>query len=140
LNEVVDTSPTIGSNVEEILYHNVRLLMWDLGGQDQARSSWSTYYTDTQAVILVVDSTDREKLKITRNEFNTMLQHVDLKKSLFLVYANKQDVKGAMSAAEISDALQLNKIKDHEWHIQPSCALTSEGLNEGLDWLIQHLR
>jgi len=51
----------------------------------------------------------------------------DLKKAALLVYANKQDVRGAMTAAEISQQLGLTRIKDHTWHIQACCALTGEG-------------
>jgi GTPase SAR1 family protein len=35
LDEVVVTTPTIGSNVEEIMYKNIRFLMWDIGGQGE---------------------------------------------------------------------------------------------------------
>jgi len=51
----------------------------------------------------------------------------DLKKAALLVYANKQDVRGAMTAADISHELGLTRIKDHTWHIQACCALTGEG-------------
>ena len=39
LNEVVVTAPTIGSNVEEVQYKNVKFVMWDLGGQESSRAS-----------------------------------------------------------------------------------------------------
>lgn len=48
MNEVVHTSPTIGSNVEEVVWKNIHFLMWDIGGQESLRSSWSTYYTHAQ--------------------------------------------------------------------------------------------
>lgn len=48
MNEVVHTSPTIGSNVEEIVVNNTHFLMWDIGGQESLRSSWNTYYTNTE--------------------------------------------------------------------------------------------
>uniref|UniRef100_A0A8C5ZJQ1 Uncharacterized protein n=1 Tax=Marmota marmota marmota TaxID=9994 RepID=A0A8C5ZJQ1_MARMA len=48
MNEVVHTSPTIGSNVEEIVINNTRFLMWDIGGQESLRSSWNTYYTNVR--------------------------------------------------------------------------------------------
>eukprot|EP00158_Paraphelidium_tribonemae_P000452 Partr_v1_DN22402_c0_g1_i1_m32072 putative ADP-ribosylation factor-like len=48
MNEVVATTPTIGSNVEEIVYKNIHFLMWDIGGQQSLRSSWSTYYVNTR--------------------------------------------------------------------------------------------
>jgi ADP-ribosylation factor-like protein 5B len=52
----------------------------------------------------------------------------DLRKAAVLIYANKQDLKGAMTSAEISRQLNLTSIKDHGWHIQACCALTGEGL------------
>lgn len=58
LGKAVETTPTIGSNVEEISHKNVKLSAWDLGGQERIRSIWSTYYTRTDAVIFVIDSTD----------------------------------------------------------------------------------
>ena len=166
MNEVVHTSPTIGSNVEEIVVKNVHFFMWDIGGQESLRSSWQTYYSNTHwllevrkyffhvslkilfvscglfcylsphFVLLVIDSTDKHRLETSRTELNLMLQHDDLNKSNLLVLANKQDVKGCLSAAEISNSLQLDKIKDHNWHIQPCCALTGDGLNQGLKWML----
>jgi len=50
-----------------------------------------------------------------------------LKKAAVLIFANKQDLKGAMSSAEISQQLNLTSVKDHIWHIQACCALTGEG-------------
>lgn len=48
MNEVVTTSPTIGSNVEEVVWKNVHFIMWDLGGQQSLRAAWATYYTNTE--------------------------------------------------------------------------------------------
>ncbi|EDQ93065.1 uncharacterized protein MONBRDRAFT_5315 [Monosiga brevicollis MX1] len=139
LNDVVVTSPTIGSNVEEIQFKNLKFLMWDVGGQESLRSSWSTYYNAVEAVLLVIDSTDRERLTLIKEELYTMLAHDDLKSARLLVLANKQDLKGAMSAAEISKQFNLTSIKDHSWHIQACCALTGEGLYEGMEWLTDEM-
>jgi len=135
MNEVVHTSPTIGSNVEEVKWRNIHFIMWDIGGQESLRQAWSTYYSGTQFVILVVDSTDRERLAISREELYRMLGNEDLRKANVLVFANKQDVKGSLSAAEISQHLNLTSIKDHGWHVQACCALTGEGLYQGLEWI-----
>jgi len=48
MNEVVHTSPTIGSNVEEVRWKNIHFLMWDIGGQESLRSAWNTYYGGTE--------------------------------------------------------------------------------------------
>lgn len=140
MNEVVHTSPTIGSNVEEVVWRNIHFIMWDLGGQQSLRAAWSTYYTNTEFVIMVIDSTDRERLAVTREELYRMLSHEELSKASVLIYANKQDLKGSMTAAEISRQLDLTSIKQQQWHIQSCCALTGEGLYQGLEWIVSRLK
>jgi len=51
MDEVVHTSPTIGSNVEEIVCKKSHFVMWDIGGQESLRSSWSTYYANSDVSI-----------------------------------------------------------------------------------------
>ncbi|XP_046937125.1 putative ADP-ribosylation factor-like protein 5C isoform X2 [Lynx rufus] len=128
MNEVVHTSPTIGSNVEEIVLQKTHFLMWDIGGQEALRSTWNTYYSNTEFIILVIDSTDRDRLLTTREELYRMLAHEALRDASVLIFANKQDMKDSMTTVEISQFLTLSAIKDHPWHIQGCCALTGEGL------------
>ena len=47
LGQLVNTQPTIGSNVEELKVNNVKFQAWDLGGQDNMRSIWDAYYVNT---------------------------------------------------------------------------------------------
>uniref|UniRef100_A0A672KCE2 ADP-ribosylation factor-like 8 n=1 Tax=Sinocyclocheilus grahami TaxID=75366 RepID=A0A672KCE2_SINGR len=122
MNEVVHTSPTIGSNVEEIVVKKTHFLMWDIGGQESLRSSWNTYYSNTEVMHVY---TALEKINVC---FLFSFSQ-DLRKAAVLIFANKQDMKGCMSAAEISKYLTLSSIKDHPWHIQSCCALTGEGCN-----------
>ncbi|KAF8388142.1 hypothetical protein HHK36_026808 [Tetracentron sinense] len=139
LGEVVTTHPTVGSNVEELVYKNIRFEVWDLGGQERLRTSWATYYRGTHAVIAVIDSTDRARISIMKDELFRLLQHEDVEHSVVLIFANKQDLKDAMSPAEITDNLSLHSIKNHDWHIQACCALTGEGLYDGLGWIAQRV-
>lgn len=113
--------------------------VWDLGGQERLRTSWATYYRGTHAVIAVIDSTDRARISIMKDELFRLLGHEDLQNSVILVFANKQDLKDAMTPAEITDALSLHSIKNHDWHIQACCALTGEGLYDGLGWIAQRV-
>ncbi|XP_017274821.1 putative ADP-ribosylation factor-like protein 5C [Kryptolebias marmoratus] len=133
--EAVHTSPTIGSNVEEITVRNTHFMVWDIGGQESLRAGWYSYYCNTEIVILVVDSTDRERLTVSKEELHRMLAHEDLQNAAVLVLANKQDVKGSMTAAEISQCLTLDSVTTHSWHVQACCALTGEGLPASLDWM-----
>ena len=40
--------------------------VWDLGGQASLRPSWASYYRSTDAVIMVLDSTDRARVRIAK--------------------------------------------------------------------------
>ena len=62
LEEPVTTIPTIGFNVETVEYKNISFTVWDIGGQDKIRSLWRLYYQETQGLIFVVDSSDRERV------------------------------------------------------------------------------
>lgn len=45
---------------------------------------------NTQAIIYVVDSSDTERIGISREEFHNILSEDELSDALILVYANKQ--------------------------------------------------
>ena len=62
LGEVVTTIPTIGFNVETVEYKNISFTVWDVGGQDKIRPLWRHYYQNTQGLIFVVDSNDRDRV------------------------------------------------------------------------------
>ena len=53
-----------------------------------------------------------------------------------LVFANKQDLEMALEANEVMETLALNSITDRNWNIQACSAVTKDGLNEGMEWLI----
>lgn len=45
-----------------------------------------------------------------------------------------------MSPQEVTDALQLSSLKDKIWNVAPSCAMSGEGLLEGLAWLSNNVK
>ncbi len=63
-----------------------------------------------------------------------MLGEDELRDAVLLVFANKQDM-GVMSVPEITEKLGLHTLRGREWYIQGTCALTGDGLYDGLDWL-----
>ena len=132
-DEEVMTIPTIGFNVETLQYKNIKFQVWDLGGQTSIRPYWRCYYPNTDAIIFVVDSADRERLAVARQELQAMLDEEELKDAILLVLANKQDQKGALGAKEISEALGLPDVRNRQWSIQETCATKGKGLSEGFD-------
>ena len=139
LGQFVKTSPTIGSNVEELTYNNVKFQAWDLGGQESIRALWDVYYVNTDAVIYVIDSKDDENFEISKSEFYKVLANKNLKNSVILIFANKQDLPGVKNINKIVEDYELSKIKDHIWHIIPCSAVNGEGLVNGIKWLSDQL-
>merc|ERR1711968_320798 len=135
LGEVVTTIPTIGFNVEQVDYKNISFTVWDVGGQDKIRPLWRHYYQNTEGLIFVVDSNDKDRIDAAREELQKMLQEDELKDSVVLVFANKQDLPNAMSAPEVTEMLGLHNLRMRKWFIQAACATTGDGLYEGLEWL-----
>ena len=115
---------------------NKQFQVWDLGGQTSIRPYWRCYYPNTDAIIFVVDSADSERMAVARGELAAMLEEEDLRDAILLVFANKQDQKGALNAQQISDALGLPEVRNRQWSIQETSALKGKGLFEGFDWLV----
>ena len=139
LGQLVKTTPTIGSNVEELTYNNVKFQAWDLGGQESTRSVWDVYYMNTDAIVYVIDSIDDEYYEESKVQFHKMLNNPALKNATILIFANKQDLPGAKTVNKLIQDYEFDKIKSHNWHIQSCSALKGEGLVTGIKWLSEQL-
>ena len=81
-----------------------------------------------------MDSSDRERIGDSREELEGILEDSDMKDVPFVVLANKQDMKNAMSSLELIENLGLCRYNGrHEWHVQATCAVTGEGIDEAMD-------
>ncbi|CAF2061791.1 BnaC06g24690D [Brassica napus] len=139
LGEIVTTIPTIGFNVETVEYRNISFTVWDIGGQDKLRPLWKYYFQNTQGLIFVVDSNDRDRVVEARDELHRILNEDELRDAVLLVFANKQDLPNAMNAAEITDKLGLHSLRQRHWYIQSTSATSGQGLYEGLEWLSNNI-
>ncbi len=139
MNETVKTIPTIGFNVETLDYKGLNFTVWDVGGQDKIRVLWKHYYQNTDGLIFVVDSNDKDRIDDAAEELKKMLNEEELKDVILLVMANKQDLKDAFSPNEVTEKLGLNQIKGRKWLVQGTSATTGQGLKEGLDWMAGEL-
>merc|ERR1712093_505837 len=113
LGEGVTTIPTVGFNVETLEYKNLRFTVWDIGGQDKIRKLWRYYYEGNQGLIFVVDSSDRERIGLAREELEKTLADDTLRDVAVLVLANKQDLPNAMPVAKVCEELNLMKAAGH---------------------------
>ena len=61
-------------------YKNISFTVWDVGGQDKIRPLWRHYYTNTQGLIFVVDSNDRDRIGEAHDELHRMLAEDELRR------------------------------------------------------------
>nr|AAL73237.1 ADP-ribosylation factor-like protein [Coprinopsis cinerea] len=138
--DISGISPTLGFNIKTFVHRAYTLNIWDVGGQTTLRPYWRNYFEQTDALVWVVDSSDRMRMHDCKRELHSLLTEDRLAGASLLVFANKQDLPGSMDDSEISNvsllALDLPSIKSHHWTIWPCSAVTGQNLVSGLDWVV----
>ncbi|KAM9800656.1 ADP-ribosylation factor-related protein 1 isoform 1-T1 [Syngnathus typhle] len=130
---------TVGLNIGTIDVGKARLMFWDLGGQEELQSLWDKYYAESHGVIYVIDSTDEERLSESKEAFEKMISSDVLEGVPLLVLANKQDVLNCLSVPDIKTAFSdcAPKIGKRDCLVQPCTALSGDGVNEGIEWMVK---
>ena len=128
--------PATAFNVETVEHKNIKFQVWDLAGQKGIRPYWRSYYPDTKSIIFVIDSTDKEKLATAKEELLLILEEEELKGVPLLVFANKQDLPGALNQGEIIGEMGLANSKNRQWAVYACSAKSGAGLEEGMGWLV----
>ena len=126
--------------VQTVEYKHISFTVWDIGGQTKIRPLWQHYYENCDAIIYVVDSSDSLRLKEAREELEGVLGDDRVRNSSLLVFANKQDMPGALNPTEVTDKLGLAEQRSRDWFIQSTCAVTGQGIVDGLEWLATSLK
>ncbi|EPY33642.1 Arf/Sar family, other [Strigomonas culicis] len=113
-----------------------------MGGAKKFRSLWESHYSTVQGIVFVIDSSDVLRLCVVKDELEALLQHPDLnadagrKRVPVLVYANKNDLEGAKTPAELTELLDLPELMgDRPYNIFSSDARKGVALAEGMGWL-----
>lgn len=138
-DQYTSTTPTIGFNCEKIpVYkgHSKQCIftVWDVGGQDKTRPLWRSYTRKADGIIYVVDSCDKERLEEAKIELTKLLRNPENVGLPFVILANKQDLPGSLDSSEIGKLLSLHELPVSQlWHIQPTCGVTGEGLDEAVE-------
>merc|ERR1712217_530082 len=129
--------PTQGFNIKSLVQDGFKLNVWDIGGQKAIRPYWSNYFESSDALVYVIDSSDRRRLDESGQELRELLAEDKLGGIPLLIFANKQDLLQATPADEISEVLNLAGIADRTWTIQACSAKDGSGLQEGMEWIVQ---
>lgn len=138
--DITHIIPTQGFNIKSLVHEGFKLNVWDIGGQETIRPYWRNYFDHTDGLVFVVDSADRNRLAESGAELRRLLEDEKLATAPVLVFANKQDLLQALPADEISDTLNLHLIRGRPWCIMASSARTGEGLQEGMEWIVNTIQ
>jgi len=137
--DITHIMPTQGFNIKSLMHDGFKLNVWDIGGQKSIRPYWRNYFDQTDALIYVIDSADRRRLEETGVEIQQLLDEERLASVPVLIMANKQDLLSAATPAEITTELGLGDIRGRVWQILPCSAKTGEGLQEGMEWIVEQI-
>ena len=134
-----ELSPTLGFEIKTIELNGYHVNCWDVGGQSTIRAYWRNYFETTDGVVWVVDSADRNRIFDCKKELDSILQQERLAGASLLIFANKQDIQGALTVQEISQILELNSIDKRHWSIVPCSAQLRKGIEEGFTWIVNDI-
>ena len=162
-NEFVNQLPTFGFTNEQIKFDETVYDFWDLGGQDKVRPQWGPYYQGASGVIFVVDSSDHSLFNGAKAELHKAAQDKRLTNIPFLIFANKQDIQGALTRDQLIEQLSLenlinerygegkgsnkmaimqdlNKTSDpldpsRRCFVEECCAINNTCIDKGMRWL-----
>ncbi|KAI0786806.1 P-loop containing nucleoside triphosphate hydrolase protein [Abortiporus biennis] len=130
-----DVVPTVAFHFRKVRKGNIILKIWDLAGQPRYRSIWERYCNGVDAVVFVVDSSDKEKFETAQFELHQLLAQPTLKGVPLLVLGNKNDIEGHATVNELIKSLQLDKIQNRPVSCY-SCSMKSQhNLDIVLQWL-----
>lgn len=65
---------------------NVNFTAFDMSGHDRHRSLWEHYYKDCHGIIFIIDSSDKLRLVVVKEELDMLLQHPDVAGIYIYIY------------------------------------------------------
>ena len=78
-------------NVESLEVQGYELTAWDLGGRDQLPPPWRHHFSGTNAAIFVIDSNDRDRIELARDDLLRLMNEEMLREEVALYGRLKQE-------------------------------------------------
>merc|ERR1712170_134513 len=146
----IDIAPTIGFSVDQFEILGMKVTCFDMSGQGKYRDLWENYYSQVDAIIFVLDASDKLRLAVAREELNILLEKLSknsetgtLNNNFTLLFlANKMDLPDSASAVDCADILDLENLlpENVQWCINGTNAITGEGVDNSISWLGEKIK
>ena len=138
----ITINPTVGFSMEKFAFKSLNFTTYDMSGQGRYRNLWEHYYKDSDGIVYVIDSSDKLRYVVSKEEFFSMLNHQELKtkKIPILIFANKIDINGSGTPNEIKSEFELEKVRNKSWRIIECNSLNSNGIEAGFEWLAEEIK
>ncbi|XP_066572547.1 ADP-ribosylation factor-like 10 [Amia ocellicauda] len=117
--------PTRGFNFMSLSTLACQLDFLEIGGSENLRSYWVEYLKKAHVLVYVVDSSDRERLPLAKDQLHQLLT-ADSQLPL-VILGNKQDKPEALSVSELHEALALDGLEDDRKFFLLTVELASDG-------------
>ncbi|KAG7217168.1 hypothetical protein INR49_027709 [Caranx melampygus] len=96
-----------------------------IGGGEDLRRYWSDYMRRTHILVYVVDSADRSRLPLAKDELHRLLRVGP--QMPVVILGNKQDKPNAVSVSELHEALSLSSVTEDRKLFLLAAQLASDG-------------
>ncbi|XP_059162608.1 ADP-ribosylation factor 1-like isoform X2 [Physella acuta] len=138
LGEVVTTIPPFGFNFQKLNLNEAI----DICGRDKMRPLSRDFYANTDGVIYMIDSNNRERLDDAIDELmQKFLTPYDLIDTVVMVLANNQDLPNALSSQEIEDRLKEKCPRCRQTIFVLPCSVTTKvGVHEAFDEFVKQIK
>ncbi len=133
--QVVETTPSTSFEIMQFNYNNTQVILFSVAGGEEHRDFLLLPFSQARGLIFVVDATDGRRLDQAYAQFRTCVEAL-AHGAPIVVFANKQDLENVVPTNEIAESLHLDELQSHPTHVQETCALSGQGLFDGLNWLL----
>ncbi|GAM24281.1 hypothetical protein SAMD00019534_074560 [Acytostelium subglobosum LB1] len=146
LNKFVDSSSkksiesvivSMGLNMESIYYKGWEVFAGDLLYPNYIRKSYKPYLMACDVVIFVVDSSDFLQISSAKEQIDLLLTENVIESSVFLVLANKQDLKRRIAPVQLENYLELYRL-NIPWKCIPTSFDTEVGIEDSIKWILEN--
>ncbi len=136
--DYADQEPTIGFNMRMVTKGNVKIKLWDIGGQARFRSLWERYCRGVHAIVYVV-GLGQPRFVRNHQEGVDPPSETPVAGNPAFGLRNKNDLAGAATVEQLQDALDLKSLSKQQEHLYFfHFRQTHKNVDIALDWLIKN--